>query len=146
MTKGLRIALVTAVIFSSGLAAGHSLSGLRAKALRRDGVGRQDGERHGVAASQSLGPMGHRLEFLRRAQKELELTPEQRLRVQTHLNASQERIRKMWEPMEPQFRSEMDLLKEKLRGEMTPAQVKKLDRILKGRNRRGEVPERSAER
>jgi len=146
MTKGLRIALVTAVIFSSGLAAGHSLSGLRAKALRKYGVGRQDGGRHGVETSQSLGPMGHRLEFLRRAQKELELTPEQRLRVQDHLNASQEKIRKMWEPMEPQFRSEMDLLKEKLRGEMTAAQVKRLDRIIKGRNRRGEVPERSAER
>jgi hypothetical protein len=90
--------------------------------------------------------MGRRVEFLRKAQEELDLTPEQRLRVQAHLNASQERIRMIWEPVAPQFRLELEALKERIRGEMTPAQSKQLDRILKGRNRRGEANDRSTER
>ncbi len=137
MTKGLRIALVTTVIFSSGLAAGHSLSGLRAKALSRRDPSRFEGERRGSLASQAPGPMVRRLEFLRRAQQELELSPDQRARVEAHLDASRERIRKLWEPVTPQVRAETEALKGKIRAELTPAQAERFDHLVKARNQRG---------
>lgn len=90
--------------------------------------------------------MGHRLEFLRKAQSELDLTPEQRARVQAHLDASHEKLRKMWEPLAPQFRSELESLKERIRGEMTFSQREQLDRIIKGRSRRNPSGVRPADR
>ncbi len=138
MTKGLRIALVTTVIFSSGLAAGHSLSGLRAKALSRRDHSRFEGERRGGLASQTPGPMVQRLEFLRRTQQELDLSPEQRTRVEAHLDASRERIRKLWEPVTPQVRAETEALKGRIRAELTPAQTERFDHLVKARNRRGD--------
>ena len=138
MNKGLRIALVTTVIFSSGLAAGHSLSGLRAKAIGRQSHSRVDGERRGGPASQAPGPMGQRLEFLRRAQQELDLNPDQRARVEAHLDESRERIRKLWEPITPQVRAETEALKGKIRAELTPDQIDRFDRLVKNRNRRGD--------
>lgn len=138
MTKGLRIALVAAVIFSSGLAAGHSLSGLRAKAVGRQNRFRADGERRGGPASLAPGPMGQRLEFLRRAQQELDLSPDQRARVEAHLDASQERIRKLWEPVPPQVRAESEALKGRIRAELTPDQIERFNRLVKSRNRRGD--------
>ena len=146
MNKGLRIALVATVIFSSGLAAGHSLSGLRAKAAVRQGRPRVDGEKRGVLSTQPIGPMGQRIEFLRRAQQELDLTPEQRARVESHLAATQERIRSLWEPVALQVRAETDVLKGQIRAELTPDQVERFDRLVKSRNRRGDRGDRGESR
>lgn len=145
MNKGLRIALVATVIFSSGLAAGHSLSGLRARVQRRHGIPRVDGERPSGTVPGAPGPMGQKVEFLRKAQKELDLTPEQRRRVEAHLDETRERIRLMWEPQAPRFRSEVELLKQRIHGELTPSQAKQFDRIIKARNRRSDQPGRTGE-
>lgn len=50
---------------------------------------------------------GPRLEFLRRAQRELELTADQREHLNRILRESQERIHQMMEPVEPQIREEL---------------------------------------
>lgn len=146
MTKGLRIALVTMVIFSSGLAAGHSLSGLRSKAIRRQNHSRVEPDRRGSSGAQPPAPMGQRLEFLRKAQQELDLTPEQRSRVEGHLDASRERIRKLWEPVSPQVRAETEALKGRIRSELTPQQIERFDRLIKSRNRRSERADRGDDR
>lgn len=142
MNRGLRIALVATVIFSSGLAAGHSLSGIRAKSMRRQALSRNEVDRRGSVVAPPMGPMGHRLEFLRKAQHELDLTPEQRSRVESHLDTSRERIRKLWEPVLPQVSAEAEALKVRIREELTSAQAERFDRLLETRNRRGNARDR----
>ncbi len=144
MKKEWGTALVAMVIFSSGLAAGHSLSGLRAKAVGQRDPRRAEGDRRGGPAVQLPGAIAQRLEFVRKAQKELDLTPEQRARVEGHLDVSRERIRKLWEPVIPQVRAETDALKRRIRAELTPAQAERFDRLLKVRTRRGEFRDRHA--
>lgn len=86
--------------------------------------------------------MGQRLEFLRKAQQELDLSQDQRSRVEGHLDASRERIRKLWEPVSPQVRAETEALKGRIRSELNPQQVERFDRLIKSRNRRVERSDR----
>src|SRR4029077_18333666 len=65
---------------------------------------------------------GMRLEFLRRAQRELDLTAEQRETVDKIMKESQERTRKIREPAQPQLREEVKRTKEDFLGVLTPEQ------------------------
>ncbi|HEY5910416.1 MAG TPA: hypothetical protein VJA21_07405 [Verrucomicrobiae bacterium] len=82
-------------------------------------------------ASQPGSPGGWRLEFLRRAQRELDLSPEQRERVDKILKESQERSRMIMEPISPQIRAEMQRTKDEFRSVLTPQQQKRFDELLK---------------
>lgn len=144
MDKRLRIALASIVIFLSGLTAGDSLHELRSNSIRRLGISRFEGQR--TAGTTISVPMGHRLVFLRKAQSDLDITPGQRARVQAHLDAARERLRKMWEPLAPKFRSEVESLEDQIRGELTAPQRDQLDRILKGRNRQNPQGNRSVDK
>lgn len=148
MKKELGTALVAMVIFSSGLAAGHSLSGLRAKAVGQRDPKRTEGDRRGSPVGQPPGAMARRLEFVQKAQEELDLSPEQRTRVEGHLDVDRERIRKLWEPIAPQILMETEALKRKIRAELNDSQLERFDRALKSRGKRMDtkdwsvVPER----
>ncbi len=70
---------------------------------------------------------GVRLDFLRRAQRELDLTPEQRERIDLILKESQERTRKIMEPVSPQIRDELQRVRAEFRAVLTPEQQVRFD-------------------
>lgn len=77
-----------------------------------------------------------RLEFLRRAQRDLSLNDEQKTRIDGLLKDSQERFRKLWEPIAPQARTEFETLRDRIRAELTPEQQQRFDELLKKTERR----------
>ncbi len=74
---------------------------------------------------------GIRLEFLRRMQRELGLTAEQRERVDKILKESQERTREIMEPVAPDVRAEMQRTRDKFREVLTLEQRARFDELLK---------------
>jgi len=76
-----------------------------------------------------------RFEFLRRAQRELDLTPEQREQIDKLLKDSQERTRKIMEPIAPEFHAELQRAKEEFRAVLTPDQQKRFDDLVKSQHR-----------
>ncbi len=81
------------------------------------------------AATGSLG--GSRLEFLRRAERDLRLTPDQRQQVDEILRGSQERIKKTMEGVTPKIRDEVQRASEEFRAVLTPPQRERMDELLK---------------
>jgi Spy/CpxP family protein refolding chaperone len=80
-------------------------------------------------------PGGMRLEFLRRMQRELNLTAEQRERVDKLLKQSQERTRKVMEPVTPQLHQELQRAKAEFREVLTSEQQTHFDELLKQQQR-----------
>jgi Spy/CpxP family protein refolding chaperone len=80
-------------------------------------------------------PGGMRFEFLRRTQRELNLTAEQRERVDKILKQSQERTRKLMEPMTPQLHQELQRAKAEFREVLTSEQQTHFDELLKQQQR-----------
>jgi Spy/CpxP family protein refolding chaperone len=78
------------------------------------------------------------MEFLRRMQKQLDLTPAQRDAIAKIMKGSQERSRPLWEQIGPQMREELRRVREEIREVLTPEQQKKMDDLLKGRPRKGD--------
>lgn len=76
-------------------------------------------------------PGGMRLEFLRRMQRDLDLTPEQREQIDKVLKQSQERTRKVMEPVVPQLHQELQRAKAEFRAVLNPAQQERFDQLLK---------------
>ena len=76
-------------------------------------------------------PGGTRLEFLRRAERELHLTAEQRQQVEQILSNSQERIKKLMEDVSPAVKDEVQRAREEFRAVLTPDQRARMDELLK---------------
>jgi len=72
-----------------------------------------------------------RMEFLLRATRELKLTPEQRARIEQHIRESQERIRRLWDSVQPQLRQELAEARERIRQELTPEQRRVFEQLLR---------------
>lgn len=89
----------------------------------------------GLKSGQLGSPSGMRFEFLRRAQRELDLTPEQREQIDKLLKDSQERTRKIMEPVAPEFHAELQRAKEGFRAVLTPDQQKRFDDLVKSQHR-----------
>ncbi len=81
------------------------------------------------------GPQGHnqRLEFLNRVQRELDLNPEQRARIEKIITEGQIQTKEMWEPVAKQMRQEMQQVRERIRAELTPEQKLRFEELLKQR-------------
>ena len=80
-------------------------------------------------------PQGHvqKMEFLNRVQKELDLNPEQRARLEKIITAGQVRNKELWEPVAKQMRQELQQVREKMRAELTPEQRVRFEELLKQR-------------
>jgi len=78
---------------------------------------------------------GVRLELLRRLQRELDLTPQQRVQVDHILRESQERTRKLMEPITPRLREEVQRAKIEFRAVLNPGQQARFDELLKQQQR-----------
>jgi hypothetical protein len=78
---------------------------------------------------------------MRRMDRDLDLTPQQRKEIEKMIEESAERTRKLWEPIAPQMNHEMQRLHRDIRDVLNPDQRKKLEAIFKPRqnlqNRRG---------
>ena len=80
-------------------------------------------------------PGGMRVEFLRRIQRDLDLRLDQREAFDRILKESQDRTRKLMEPINPQLRDEMQRTREEVRALLTPEQRKRFDELLKHQQR-----------
>ena len=72
-----------------------------------------------------------RIDFLRKMQRELDLTADQRQRIDKLLKESQERTKKLMEPVAPSLRAEVQRTKEEFRDVLTPEQRARFDELLK---------------
>ena len=80
-------------------------------------------------------PGVNRVEFLKKAERELNLTGEQKEKADKIISASQERTRKLMEPVNPQLRQEVQQTKEEFRALLDPNQKARFDEMLKLQNR-----------
>jgi Spy/CpxP family protein refolding chaperone len=88
---------------------------------------------------------GMRMDFLRRVQRDLDLTAEQRERIDRILKESQERSRKIMEPVSPLLRQELQQIKAAFREELTPEQRARFDALLKQQSQRPRDPKQSGQ-
>ena len=119
-----KVILATMVIFATGVVTGGLL-------VRHSESMRAPRVPHGPAVSHpaQLPNAGMvRLDFLRRAGRELELTKEQHERVDKVIKESQERTRKV---MSPYLREELQRTKAEFREALTPEQQKRFDELWK---------------
>jgi Spy/CpxP family protein refolding chaperone len=96
---------------------------------------------HPANSTNEPPPLGQfqRPEFLRRMQKQLDLTASQSDEIVKAMKASQERTRPLWDQISPQLRGEMKRLREEIREVLTPEQQRKYDELLKARPRKAEA-------
>lgn len=127
-----KVILATMVIFAAGVVTGGMLTWRIQRMNARP--------RPAARLGQPISPGGQRLEFLRRAQRELDLTPEQRQRVDAILKESQERTHKLMEPVAPQLRQEIERTKQEFREQLTPAQQAKFDELIKRQRHPAKTP------
>ena len=118
------------VIFGTGVVTG----GLLVKYSNSNRIPRPHGSGPGRPA-QPVSASGMKFEFLRRAERELNLTPEQRERIDKIISASQERTKKIMEPVTPKIREDMKQTKEEFRAVLTPEQQQRFDELLKQQQR-----------
>jgi len=114
-----KVILATLVIFAAGAVTGALLS------------------RHLVHPR--FGPGGMRLEFLRRMERDLDLTPEQQERIGKILKESQEHTRSIMAPVTPALHAELQRTKEAFRQALTPEQQTRFDQLLKRPQRAREL-------
>jgi Spy/CpxP family protein refolding chaperone len=119
-----KVILATMVIFGTGVVTGgllvHYSEGVQAPRPPR------------VPGMKGPGQLPNaglvRLDFLRRAGRDLQLTPEQRERLDKIIKESQERTRKV---MSPYLREELQRTRAEFREVLTPEQRPKFDELLK---------------
>ncbi len=137
--KPLRVILATVVIFAAGVVTG----GLLVRSLDHEQNVTMPPARPSVTPRPV--PASYqgfvRVEFLRRMERELELTPGQRERVDAVLKESQERTKKLMEPVAPQLREEVQRTKQEFRDLLTPAQCARFDELVR-QQQRGHEPHR----
>jgi len=76
-----------------------------------------------------------RVEFLRRAERELNLTRDQREQIDKLISASQERTKKLMEPVTPKIREELQQTKDQFLAVLTPEQRARFEELLKQQQR-----------
>jgi Spy/CpxP family protein refolding chaperone len=126
-----KVILATMVIFGTGVVTG-SLLVQHAERIRNPHA------QHGAGLVRPLQPGsagGSRFEFLRRAERELNLTPDQRDQIDQLLKASQERTKKLMEPVAPKMREEVQQTKAEFRAVLTPQQRERFDQLVKQQQR-----------
>jgi hypothetical protein len=115
------------VIFGAGVVTGGVLV-WRLESSTPAPVNRNPGT---IRTSQNVSAGGMRLEFLRRVQRELDLSLEQRERIDKILKDGQERTRKIMEPVAPEFHAELQRAKDEFRSVLTPDQQERFDELVR---------------
>lgn len=119
-----QVILAAVVIFLAGIATGA----LATRALTPAPAARP-------SAPLPLG-LDRRHAYLERLDREVDLTPEQRLQVEKIIAASQERIRALWEPIAPEAREAYRAARREIAALLTPAQKARLEEARQKRRHR----------
>ncbi len=135
-----KVILATLVIFIAGLVTGAVL--VRQSSWVRRAV------RPPVTRPGGPGTPGiMRVEFLRRLQRELDLSPEQKERIEKILKEGQEESRRIMEPVMPELRQQFSRTKDQFREVLTPEQRRKFDELVRhpqhSREKRRQGPQQS---
>jgi Spy/CpxP family protein refolding chaperone len=85
-----------------------------------------------------------RIEFLRRMERELDLTPAQRDPIDKILQDGQDRMKKLMETVEPRRREEFKKTVEEFRTALTPEQRQRFDAVVKEQQRRAREQRKAA--
>jgi Spy/CpxP family protein refolding chaperone len=72
-----------------------------------------------------------KVQLMGSVQKELDLTPEQRERIEKVIGEGQDRIRDLWDRVAPEIDDELKDVRKKLCAELTPEQNKRFDELMK---------------
>jgi len=126
-----KVILATIVIFVAGLVTGalvvwHSGQLFSTPSQHQPGAPRP---------TPVVSPGGLRLDLLRRMQRDLHLTAAQHEEIDKLLKESQERSRKIMEPVAPQIRDELARTREEFRKVLTPEQRARFDELLEHQHR-----------
>jgi hypothetical protein len=120
-----KVILATMVIFGAGVVTGGLL-------VRQTILVHPSKQSHpNINRSIPPAPGSTRIEFLRRAERELDLTPEQHAQADKLIAESQERAKKIVEPVAPKLRDELNQTKSQFRALLTPEQQIRFDEMLK---------------
>ena len=135
-----KVILATMVIFGTGVVTGGLL-------VRHAGPGREHHQpRPNIAVhNPQPSPAGlMRIDFLRRMERELDLTPAQREPIEKILKEGQERTKKIMETVEPRRREEFKRTIEEFRAVLTPEQLKRFDESVKQQQQRAREQRKAA--
>ncbi|MBL9173228.1 MAG: hypothetical protein JNL10_06835 [Verrucomicrobiales bacterium] len=131
--KSSKLVLCVLLLFTAGMVTGGAAVRLRDRVRTRN-------------LNQIRGDVPNsvwqRVEFFRKAQRDLSLDREQRNRIESHLRESQENVRQLWAPVAPKVRAEMDSLRDRIRTELTPEQQARFDQVLLERRKSGKRVDR----
>jgi len=132
-----KVILATMVIFGCGVVTGALLM---KTALPPAGAIADPAPPRALSSSNQPPPLTQfqRPEFLRRMQRQLDLTAAQRDDIARIMKASQERTRPLWALIAAPMRDEVKKVREEIRQALTPGQQKKFDEMLKARPRKTE--------
>jgi hypothetical protein len=130
-----KVILATLVIFITGLITGA--------VLVKQG-GRPTFSGRPTNATDPLLPIIFREEFVRRMEQELELTPEQRVKINEIVHESQERTRLLYGLIGDDVREEMRHTRESIREQLNPQQTKKFEEMQHRRAARRATADGSA--
>ena len=128
-----KVILATMFIFGTGVVTGGLL-------VRFADRSREHRPQRGVGVVRPAQPAlagVMRIEFLRRVERELALTPAQREPVDRILRDGQERMKKLMETVEPRRREEYKRTVEEFRAVLNPEQRQRFDAVLKQQQQRG---------
>ena len=87
-----------------------------------------------------VGPLGQRVAMMRRLENRLDLTPEQRTRIEVLIRESQQRLRDMWDPIAPRAEEELRHLHRGIELELTPPQRAQFKTLLSQPSRGPRTP------
>jgi len=132
-----KVILATIVIFVAGAVTGSLL-------VRQGMVMQASKQPRPNSVNRTIpgAPGMTRVEFLRRAERELNLTPEQREQADKLIVASQERTKKIMEPVSPKIREELKQTKDQFRALLTADQQVRFDEMLKKQQSHPHEPHR----
>ncbi len=125
MVKSWKVILATLVIYVAGIVSGGLVANQQyQERLRRVAKG----------PNSTIGPWAlRRMDFLQRISHEIDLDARQRDRIGEILRQSRDRTRPLREKFESGMREEMREVREKIRAELNPEQLKRFDELMKPR-------------
>ena len=128
------------VIFGTGVVTGGLL-------VRHAGPGREHRQPrpNNAVHNPQPSPAGlMRIDFLRRMERELDLTPAQREPIEKILKEGQERTKKIMETVEAPRREELKRTIEEFRAVLTPEQLKRFNESVKQQQQRAREQRKAA--
>jgi Spy/CpxP family protein refolding chaperone len=135
-----KVILATMVIFGTGVVTGGLL-------VRHVDHGWDRRPQHATGAVRAAQPSAAgvmRIEFLRRVERELDLTPAQREPIDKVLQEGQERMKKLMETVEPRRREEFKKTMDEFRAVLTLEQQKRFDDLVKQQQQRAREQRKAA--